>query len=444
MQALVPVFSADPLIGVDWDGTPIYGIAESATPSDDGTTLTLRLRSNVKFHTGEKVTAAVVARLMKEPLRRRGISAIRADDELTLTMTLARPFGFRPETLSDVRLTDDDNLQLRTGPFKVVSADPPVFEAFADYYQGSPHVRRVTIKRYPSQRAALTAMMRGEVNFLHEVSRETIEFVQAGGDFQTYPFLRPYAIALVFNLRHAILGKREVRIALNEAIDREEVVRNAMRGHGQVAEGPFWPFHWAYTRGRYPSPYNPVVAKVRLDAAGLSVRAGSGNQPPSRFRFTCLVSAGDARFERIALVVQRQLFAVGVDMDLRPVTQGELVKNLKVGDFEATIIASVIGRTFDWPYLIWHSKSPYLDTGYSTADDALERLQRARSNDDLRLAVSDVMSHFTDDPPAIFLALPREARAADKAFSIPYETDRDVFGTLWQARPVQRASTARR
>src|SRR4051812_17413664 len=172
VRQLVPLFSAEHLINVDWDGTPIFRIAESATPSDDGTKLTLRLRSNVKFHNGERVTAAVVARLLKDPLRTKGISAIIADDDLTLTLRFAQPFGFRLETLSMVTLSDEENLQLRTGPFKVMSVNPPVFERFVDYHQGSPLVRRVTIKRYPGQRAALTAMMRGEVNFLHEVSRE--------------------------------------------------------------------------------------------------------------------------------------------------------------------------------------------------------------------------------------------------------------------------------
>jgi ABC-type transport system substrate-binding protein len=440
VRGLVPLLSAEPLVTVDWDGTPIFLVAESATSAEDGTGLTLRLRSNVKFHNGEKVTAETVAKLMREPLRRRGIAAISADDELTLTLKFAQPFGARVETLHDVRLLDDNDLQLRTGPFKVVSSNPPVLERFADYYQGTPLVRRVTIKRYPSQRAALTAMMRGEVNFLHEVSREAIEFLQAGGDFQTYPLLRPYVIPLVFNLRHPILAKREVRVALNEAIDREEVVRNGMRGHGQVAEGPYWPFLSTYTRGRYPSPYNPEAAKVRLDAAGFPVKRSSADFPPSRFRFTCLVPDGDARFERIALVVQRQLLAVGVDMDLRRTTQLESNKSVKSRDFEAIIFEMVTGRTLDWPSVFWHSKNPYFDHGYSTADAALDRLRHAPTTDEARLAVSEVMTHLRDDPPAIFLALPREARAADKAFSIPHETDRDVFGTLWQLRPVQRAS----
>ncbi len=337
-------------------------------------------------------------------------------------------------------LSDEKRPELRTGPFKIVSSDPPVLEGFTDYYQGSPLVKRVTIKRYPSQRAALTAMMRGEVNFLHEVSREAIEFVQAGGDFQAYPLLRPYVIPLVFNLRHAVLAKREVRVALNEAIDRDEVVRNAMRGHGEVAEGPFWPFHWAYTRGRYPSPYNPEAAKVRLDAAGFPVRPARENQPPSRFRFTCLVPGGDARFERIALVVQRQLSAVGVDMDLRPATQAELTRRVKGRDFDAIIFEMVTGRTLDWPSMFWHSGNAFFDHGYSAADHAFDRMQQARTNDEVRLAMSDVMAQFRDDPPAIFLAMPREARAADKSLKIPYEADRDVLGTLWQLQPAQRTS----
>jgi hypothetical protein len=179
---------------------------------------------------------------------------------------------------------------------------------------------------------------------------------------------------------------------------------------------------------------------VRLDAAGFPVRPARADEPPSRFRFTCLVPAGDARFERIALVVQRQLLAVGVDMDLRPATQMEVVKSIKSLDFDAVIFEMVAGRTLDWPSMLWHSGNTFFNHGYSAADDAFERMQRARTDDEVRLAISEAMAHLRDDPPAIFLAMPREARAADKSIRIPYETDRDVFGTLWQLQPAQRAS----
>ena len=41
---------------------------------------------------------------------------------------------------------------------------------------------------------------------------------------------------------------------------------------------------------------------------------------PSRLRFTCLVRAGDLTEERIALLVQRQLYDVGVDMQIEPLS----------------------------------------------------------------------------------------------------------------------------
>ena len=75
-------------------------------------------------------------------------------------------------------------------------------------------------------------------------------------------------------------------------------------------------------------------------------------------------------------------------------------------------------------------------TGYSAADAAFDRLQVASSDEDVREALSDVMYILRADPPAAFLVWPREARAADVSLEIPYETERDVFGSLWR---LQRA-----
>ena len=61
-------------------------------------------------------------------------------------------------------------------------------------------------------------------------------------------------------------------------------------------------------------------------------------------------------------------------------------------------------------------------------------MQLAPTADDTRVAVSDVMRIMQADPPAAFLAWPREARAADRSFELPYERDQDVLGNLWLLR----------
>ena len=439
VQWLAGMLSAEPLVSVGWDGRPVYRLAESVTESKDGTFLTVMLRPDARFHNGERVTAKVVAELLTkklgDPDQLSDISAIEAASERELTIKLNRPNSFKAVDLFDYAVEDDSRPQLRTGPFRVASLAPRVeLESFKEYYQGTPSVDRVEIKFFSTQRGALTAMMRGEVNFLHEVSRESISFIEDGGDIRAYPLLRPFTVPLVFNQKHPILGRREVRIALNEAIDRAEVVANGMRGYGQPADGPFWPHHWAYPGGVHAQAYNPKAAALRLDAAALPLVARGDAAMPSRFAFTCLVVAGrDTRFERIALVVQRQLFAVGIDMQLRLVSSlGEFRQLITRGDWDAFIFEVASGRTLRFPYRFWHSKEAVLPTGYSAADGALDRMLLARTDDDVRLAVADVLRVFRQDPPAVFLAFPREARAAHVSFEIPYEPDRDIFGTFRQ------------
>ena len=444
VRGLVQILSAEPLVSVGWDGRPVFRLAESAAYSDEGRTLALHLRPKVKLHTGEALTAAIVRDLLAPQMLKRAedVSSVAARDDRTIVFTLKRPYALRPIDFGAFNVDDDARPAVKTGPFKIVSLEPaPVLERFTGYYLGVPLIERVEITQYPTHRAAWTAMLRGDVNFLHEVSRDAIDFLEAGGDIQAYRLLRPYTVPLVFNLRHPVLRRTDVRVAISEAIDRSEVVANGMRGHGEVAEGPFWPFHWAYSRGRYASPYNPEAAAVRLDAAGLPASKRHPDQTVSRFRFTCLLPAGDTRFERIALVAQRQLYAVGIDMELRPLPQAEFISRITRGDFEAFIFEMLMGRTLEYPYRFWHSKGAQALSGYAAADAALDRMTRAQNDDDIRMAVADVMRILRADPPAVFMAIPREARAAEKRFLIPYEADQDVFGAFWQMtrRPTETA-----
>ena len=426
--------SAEPLVSVGWDGQPLPRLAESAVESPDGMFLTIKLRPNVRFHTGELVTAAQVRELIVPKLAATEVSNVEVRDERTLVLNLKRPYAFKTADLSDFYVDDDARPQLRTGPFRLVSLKPVTrLERFEQYHQGTPSVERVEFHPYPNHRAAWTAMMRGEVNFLHEVNRDAIDFIEAGGDIRAYPLLRGFYVALVFNVKQPTLESREVRLALNEAIDREEIVRNGMRGHGEVAEGPFWPHHWAYAAGRHVRAYNPEAAKLRLNAAGRAVRS-DGSGMPSRFQFTCLLLEGDTRFERIGLVVQRQLFDIGVDMRLQPLPRLEFLKRVGSGSYDAFLFEFTSGRGLSRAYSFWHSRGGIISTGYAAADEALERMKLAPTADDTRVAVSDVMRIMQSDPPAAFLAWPREARAADRSFELPYERDQDVLGSLWLLR----------
>ena len=439
------LFSSEPLVAAAFDGRPIFKLAESVVELADRRQLKVMLRKDVRFHNGQPLTAANVRALLTKKIGQRApeIAEISVAGDYELLFRLHRPSTLKAEDLSTIMVDDDGDEgdpALRTGPFKLTSTTPTVLEAFDQYYQGPPNVRRLEVRQYPTHRAAWSGMMRGEVNVLHEVSRDIVEFVEASGDIRAYPLLRPYYTALIFNQRHPVLGRREVRIAINEAIDREELVRNGMRGNGRIAEGPFWPYHWAYPAGRFPVTFNPDAAKLRLDGAGLQVNAAAERRMPSRFSFTCLTLADDDRFERIALLLQRQLYAVGIDMRIVALPLTKLPARIESGDFDAFLLEYVSGRILKFAYQAWHSPTApgrYMRTGYVAADAPLDRLQAARSDDEVRRALADVMHVMRSDPPAAFLVWPREVRAGEATFDIPYEPDRDIFGTLWQVKPAQ-------
>ena len=63
----------------------------------------------------------------------------------------------------------------------------------------------IDVNVYPTQRNAWTALMRGDIDMLYEVSRDALDFVQAETTVKTYSFPRPYYIPLVFNVRHPVL-----------------------------------------------------------------------------------------------------------------------------------------------------------------------------------------------------------------------------------------------
>ena len=449
----VGLFSSEPLVAAAWDGRPIYKLAESVEESEKQNQLIVTLRKDVRFHNGDVITAPVVRDLLKKKLGSYApeVATIDALDDRRLVFTLHKPATRKPEDLSTLIVDSNDTpelLALRTGPFRITSTNPVVLERFDGYYQAASAVQRLEIRQYPTQRAAWTGMMLGEVNFLHEVNRDAIDFIEAGGDIKAYPLLRPYYTALVFNMRHPVLNRREVRVAINEAVDRNELVKNGMRGNGRVAEGPFWPYHWAYPHGRFPVSFNPEAAKLRLDGAGLPVVPGKAGQMPARFTFSCLVIANDDRFERIALLVQRQLYFVGIEMRIVPVPASDILARLVGGDFDAYLMETGSGRILKWAHRFWHSPPPgsnqFVRTGYVAADAALDRLQIAHGDDAVREAVSDVMHVMRNDPPAAFLVWPREARAADASLDIPYEADHDIFGTLWQLKRVTPDVEARR
>lgn len=442
VTGLAGLLTTESLLATTSDGRQAPRLATDWQWDATRTKLTVQLRPDVFFHDGAPLTGPVAAAALKKSLTDNpapsfsSVSDVTATGEHEIVIHLSRPDAFLTSDLPGASLVKPQTQDVGTGPFKLVSGEPNIeLEAFAKYYRGQPSIDRIQILRLPSLRNAWASLMRGEVDMLHDLSREAIDFVQAETTVHTYFFPRAYYVELVFNVRHPVLQRPDVRRAITEAINKEAAVREGLRSHGSPADSSIWPGHWASISTAHVPTFNPESARGRLDAAGFPVRRAEPGAMPKRLSFTCLLFEEDQRFNRLALVIQKQLFDIGIDMKLEPVSLKTLGPRLARGDFEAFLFEFASGRSLSWTYLAWHSHgNGFFDSGYRAADAVLDRLRYSPSDEETRAATAELLEVFKKDPPAVFIAWQEQARAVSARFDVPQEPGRDIMGSVWQWR----------
>jgi peptide/nickel transport system substrate-binding protein len=436
---------AEGLLVIDWHGRPSPRLAASVPEwDDDGLTLRLRLRPDARFHDGTPVTAPTIVKILNQKFaktRPSGFEALKridAPDDRSLLFRLSRPDAFLTSGLATTLIVDDDKPDIGTGPFRLLPEKQNLEAApNTSYYRGTPGITRVQLIQYPTSRATWVGLLRNEVNMALEINKESVPFLEGATSFRTFSSIQPFYIPLVFNLRNPILARPEVRRAISEAIDREEIFKQGMRERGQMADDPIWPFHWAYTKRLRSYKADADSARERLDAAGLPMRPASLGQKASRFQLKCVFYNADPQFERIGLLLQRQLGAAGIDLILEGASEKELVTRLGKGQFDSYLFQLASGRDMSWAYRFWHSPTGavgqvFQDTGYSGADQVLDRLRQARDEDDIRIAIGDLRQRFYEDVPAVFLSWTEITRAVDARFDVGDANDPEIFANLWK------------
>ncbi|MFI5076011.1 MAG: ABC transporter substrate-binding protein [Vicinamibacteria bacterium] len=442
IDVIAALLSDEGLVGLGRDGRPEARLAERWEVSPDGLTWRFFLRSGLIFQDGEALTAAAakVAITPQQPASEsqtlpglRDVVAIEAPGPLEVVVRLKKPNALLLEALNFSSV-----VSLRhgsaAGPFRrdARTTGKAVLGRFKGYYRGRANLETIAISEYPSQREAWSAMLRGDVDLLYEVAPEAFEFIRESPNAHVATFLRPYVTALAFNARHPVLGRKDVRRALNFAVDRAAVIDGALGGRGIPATDHIWPNHWARDAAAPAFGFDAAAAASMLDAAGVRRRSGPVR---ARLTFTCLV-LDEPRFERLALLLQRQLLGVDIDMRLEALPEHEFSTRLAAGRFDAFLTEVIASSGLGFTYMMWHSNppGPFFRTGYASADPALDRLRAARTEDETRAAVHALQRTMHDDPPAVFLYWEQRSRAVSRRFALPAGDDLDILRSIdrWQ------------
>ena len=321
-QAMTNVTEA--LVGFDTDGTPAPTIAEWVV-GPDNKYIDFKLRPNVKFHSGDELTAEdivfsdarMTAKTSIYSIRRNPtISSVEAVDKLTarfhmkspdVTMLALRLLVVVSKKYYD-RVGEDEFVKkpMGTGPYKIADYKPGQYlelVRYEDFWGPKPQVEKARFV-FAKEDTTRTAMLKtGEADMIVNASfNDTAELKAEGFKIAIVPV--PTTMAFRFNSNTKVAPTKDVRVrrAMAHAIDVNAIVKGLFQGvpatYPRLAPGD---------RGYDPNlkayDFNPALSKKLLAEAGY----------PNGFSIPMVYfTGGDVGTRETAEAITLYLKAVGI------------------------------------------------------------------------------------------------------------------------------------
>lgn len=364
------------------------GLAESYTISDDGLQYTFKLRPGVKFQTTDFFTPTrdfnaddVIFSFERqwktdnawnkyipegswEYFASMGmpdlLDKIEKVDDLTVKFTLKRkeapfltniamPFAsivskeFSDKLQADGKMTDFNQQPVGTGPFTFVAYQKDAvirYKANADYYGGKQPIDDLVFAITTDASVRAQKLKAGECHLIPYPNAADVADLKADPNLKVSEQAGLNVAYVAYNTLVPPFDKVEVRKALNQAINKQAIVDAVFQGAAQVAKNPIPPTMWSYNNAIEDDKYDPAASKAALEAAGvkdLSMKLWA--MPVAR---PYMLNA-----RRAAELMQADLAAVGVKVEIVSMEWAEYLKNSSAKDRDGAVILGWTGDNGD-------------------------------------------------------------------------------------------------
>ncbi len=388
-------------------------LAESWEVSDDGRTLTFRLREGVRWHDGEPFTMEDVLFTFNTirdpavlaPAARANFEVVdryEAVDERTFRMHLSEPsFLILQHIESTIIIPQhifgqgdiNDHPHLRrpvgTGPFRFAAYRPDrevVIERNDDYWGEGAKLDRIVYRFARDRTLAMQMLRRGDLDVMPRLTSAQVEQARDDRelleDFRLTTRLAPGFSFLVYNTERPQFSDPRVRRALTMLIDRQTILCALESCLGQVVSGPFPVGHPGADPEVETWPFDPEAARELLDRAGWR-QSGPGEvrrKDGRPLRFTLLIPAISTSQHRVATLIQQDLSRAGVGIDLYSLDWSAFLERIREHDFDVASLQFSMDWETDY-YVLYHSSQREGGMNYGSWESAetdrlLEALRR--------------------------------------------------------------------
>jgi dipeptide transport system substrate-binding protein len=350
-------------------------LAESWTVSDDGKTLTFKLRKGIKVHSGvngftptrdlnaedviwsfermwkadhpyAKVSGGAYDYFNDMSMPDLLASVEKGGDDLTVVIKLTKPNApiianlamdfaaihsaeYAKYLLDKGTPEQFDQIPVGTGSFQFVDYQKDAvirYKAF-EGWSGKPKIDDLIYAITPDATARYAKIKANECQVMIAPNPADLEAMRTDADINLLSQAGLNIGYMAMNAQKPPFDKPEVRRAIAMAIDRGAILKEVYQGAGQQAKNPIPPTMWSYDESTQDIPYDPEKAKEMLKAAGVeSLQSDLWWMPVQR--------PYNPNAKRMAEMVQADLSKVGITVTLVSYEWGEYRKRLQAGEHQ--------------------------------------------------------------------------------------------------------------
>lgn len=443
---------------------PVPLLVDNYSIVNDGKTIKISLRPNVKWHDGVNLTSSdvkftvdsikanrentIYGRFIYDALgltygsNLSDVIVVELVDDLNFNMVFSENFSNIKEALTfpilpahrfSEGIMVEDIEPIGSGPFKFLDYQRyrNIYLARNEnYWKGEVYIESITGKMLEDEELILTSFETGQISLAKATDVDWDKYKQ-NERINILEYVSTKYEFLTFNLNDVIFKEeagKKLRKAIMYSIDIEDIINKVYLGHATKVDIPIYPDYYMVDYGKGGYGYNREMALEYFKEAGYNDLNGDGylqDENGERLRLVIITNYDNLYRQKSLEIIGKNLIDLGVEVDFKIEDKGEesfeyFLSNLRNGNFHIALLGFQNSLLPNPSYLL-RGSSPYnFSNFYNEEVEALLDSKNLGDEREKRKVNNRLQEIILEELPYGSLLFRNEAILVDKKIVGPF------------------------